>query len=150
MQCNCLAYDIYSSWSGGDQNRSHSLSAETKRSGTNNAQLQQKYRRGAGPLCSCTCIAALLLAERQQHEGTAAFCFHTSITRVRLPQHQHCCPHLLRTQYRWPSTAACGAAWDSAPRHQQLSFTCLQRDPESIVCSRTQDSMPMVLLGTWC
>lgn len=63
MQCNCLAYDIYSSWSGGDQNRPHSLSAETKRSRMNNAQLQQKYRCGAGLLCSCTCIAALLLAE---------------------------------------------------------------------------------------
>lgn len=156
MQCNCLAYDIYSSWSGGDQTRPHS-SAETK-IWNEQRTTATKYRRGTGPLCSCTCIAALLLAERQQHKGTAAFCFRTSVTTVRLLQHQHRCPHLLRTQYCWPSTTACGAACDSAPGHQQPSFTCLQRCPESIIGSRAKDlmpttsspPMPMVLLGTWC
>lgn len=54
----------------------------------NNAQLQQKYRRGGGPLCSCTCIAVLLLVEMQHHEGRAAF-FRASVTMVQLLQHQH-------------------------------------------------------------
>lgn len=133
MQCNCLAYDIYSSWRGGDQNRPYSVSAETKRSRMNNAQLQQKYRRDAGPLCSCTCIAALLLAERQQHEGRAP-----SASTLLSPRSNSC-------NVSTAGHICSGAAWDSTHRHQPLPFTHLQHGPESTIRSHAQDSMPVTL-----
>lgn len=69
MQGNCLAYDIYSSWSGGDQNRPHLLFAEKEIQNEQRTTVTEveMWHRFPQLLCPHGCPAQ----GRQQHKGTA-------------------------------------------------------------------------------